>query len=120
MCYFICSDESRYRELHENLKHNVFCGCNEYLTTVSNAYELLLRTSRQIGYRMGVPMILETTLFWPRKAKEMRETAGITISGISCLAEMELFTRVYNAMHAIHITVTWISAPGSQEEVLCK
>jgi len=32
----------------------------------------------------------------------MKEMAGITIKGTLCLAETELHTRVYNAMHASH------------------
>ena len=57
MCFFMHADERRYGELHEELKKGVFRGRDEYPVTVSDAYEFLIRTSRQIGYqrnhRMG-------------------------------------------------------------------
>ena len=51
MCYFMWADEKRYGELHEELKKGVFRGRDKYPVTVSNAYQLLLQTSRQIGYQ---------------------------------------------------------------------
>ena len=51
MCFFIRADERRYGDLQEDLKKGVFRGRDEYPKTVSDAYQLLLRTSRQLGYQ---------------------------------------------------------------------
>ena len=52
MCvFFMRADERRYCEFHEDLKKGVFRGRNEYLETVSDAYQLLLKKSRHIGYQ---------------------------------------------------------------------
>ena len=45
------ANERRFGEFHEELKKGVFGGRDEYPETVSEAYQLLLRTSRQIGYQ---------------------------------------------------------------------
>ena len=50
MCFFMRADPNLYSELHEDLKKGVFRGRDEYPTTVSDAYELLLRTRKQLGY----------------------------------------------------------------------
>jgi len=44
-------DEGRYGELLDNLKKGMFVGRDEYPTTVTRAYDLLLHTSKKIGYR---------------------------------------------------------------------
>ena len=50
MCFVLRSDESFYRDLLEELRNGVYKGRDEYLTTVSDAYKLLMRTYQQIGY----------------------------------------------------------------------
>ena len=58
MCFILRAGENRYVYLLEELRKGVYRGRDEYPNTVSNAYELLLRTSQQIGYsqrRMGQP-----------------------------------------------------------------
>ena len=50
MCLFLRSDESCYRDLLEESRNGVYKCRGKYPTTVSDAYELLMRTSRQIGY----------------------------------------------------------------------
>ena len=50
MCFLMRSDKSRYGELIEDLKKGVFRERDEYPTTVIAAYELLIRTSKQIGF----------------------------------------------------------------------
>ena len=49
MCFLIRSDESRYGDLIEDLKKGVLRERDEYPTTVIAAYELLMRTSEQVG-----------------------------------------------------------------------
>ena len=44
------SNKSRYGELIEDMKKGVFRERDEYPTTVIAAYELLIRTSKQIGF----------------------------------------------------------------------
>ena len=51
MCYFMRADEKRYGELHNEFKKGVFRVRDEYLVTVSDAYQVLLRTPSQIGYQ---------------------------------------------------------------------
>ena len=51
MCFRIRADESRYENLLKDLMKSFFRGHGEYSTFASDAYELLLRTSRQLGYR---------------------------------------------------------------------
>jgi len=53
MCFIQRADESRYGELLDDLHKGVHMGRNEYPKTVSSAYELLLRTFKQSGYRRG-------------------------------------------------------------------
>ena len=56
VCFILRADEIRYGDLLEELRKGVYRGRDKYPTTVSDAYELLLRTSQQIGYtqrRMG-------------------------------------------------------------------
>ena len=49
--YFISrANKIRYGDLLEELRKGVYRGWDEYPTTVPDAYELLLRTSQQIGY----------------------------------------------------------------------
>jgi len=50
MCFLPRSDDSRYGELLSNLKKGVFLGRDEYSPTVMDAYQLLLRTSKE-----GIP-----------------------------------------------------------------
>ena len=50
MCFILRTDEFRYSELLEELRKGVYRGRDEYPTTVPNTYELLLRTSQQVGY----------------------------------------------------------------------
>ena len=49
MCFILRADEGRYGELLDELKKGVYKGRDEYPTTVSDAYELLIRTSKQFG-----------------------------------------------------------------------
>jgi len=49
MCFVLHADEIHHGELQEELKCGVFKGKDEYPSTVSNAYELFLHTSHQIG-----------------------------------------------------------------------
>ena len=56
MCFILRADEICYGDLLEELWKVVYRGRDKYPTTVSDAYELLPRTSQQIGYtqrRMG-------------------------------------------------------------------
>jgi len=50
MCFILWADETRYEELLDNMKKGVLQERDKYLVTVSDAYELLTWTSRQIGY----------------------------------------------------------------------
>ena len=50
MCFILRADKIRYDDLLEELKKEVHRDRDEYPTTVPDAYELLLRTSQQIGY----------------------------------------------------------------------
>jgi len=50
MCFILQSDETRYGELLDDMKKGVFQEQDEYLVMVSDAYELLIQTSRQIRY----------------------------------------------------------------------
>ena len=50
MCFILRADETRYGYLLEELRKGVYRGTVKYPNTVSDAYELLLRTSQQIGY----------------------------------------------------------------------
>jgi hypothetical protein len=59
MCFFIRADERRYGDLHEDLKKGVFRGRDEYPKTISDAYQLLLRTSRQLGYQNSSRRVIE-------------------------------------------------------------
>jgi len=49
MCFLLKADENRYARLLDDSK-KVYKWRNEYPTTVSDAYELLIRTSRQLSY----------------------------------------------------------------------
>jgi len=51
MCFIQRADEGCYIELFEKLKKGVFERRDEYPKTIATAYELLLRTSKQIGYK---------------------------------------------------------------------
>jgi len=51
MCFLFKADESRYRNLLEELKKIVYKGQDEYPTTIADAYQLLLRTSKLIKYK---------------------------------------------------------------------
>ena len=58
MCFILRADENRYGNLLEELRKGVYRGRDKYPNTVSDSYELLLRTSQHIGYsqrRMGQP-----------------------------------------------------------------
>ena len=58
ICFILRADETRYGDLLEELWKGVYRGRDEYPNTVSDAYELLLWTSQQIGYsqrRTGQP-----------------------------------------------------------------
>ena len=58
MCFILRADKIRYGDLLEELRKGVYRGRDEYPNTVSDAYELLLWTSQQIGYsqrRTGQP-----------------------------------------------------------------
>ena len=50
ICFIQRADETRYSELLEDLRKGVFRGRDEYPETVSEAYELLIRTSTQFWY----------------------------------------------------------------------
>ena len=50
VCFILRADETRYGNLLEELRKGVYRNRDEYPNTVSDAYELLLRTSQQIGY----------------------------------------------------------------------
>ena len=50
MCFILREDEICYGDLLEEPRKGVYRGRDEYPTTVPEAYELLLRTSEQIGY----------------------------------------------------------------------
>ena len=50
ICFLLRADENRYAELLDDLKKGVCKGCDKYPTTVSDAYKLLIRTSRQLGF----------------------------------------------------------------------
>ena len=49
MCFVLRTDKIRYSNLLEELRKGVYRGRDEYPTTVTNAYELLLRTSHKSG-----------------------------------------------------------------------
>jgi len=51
MCFLLRDDESRYRDLLEQSKKGVRKGRDEYPMTIADAYQLLLRTSKLIGYK---------------------------------------------------------------------
>jgi len=51
MCFLQRADKGRYGELLDDLKKGMFVGRDEYPTTVARAYDLLLHTSKKIGYR---------------------------------------------------------------------
>ena len=55
VCFILISDESCYGYLVEELRKGVYKGRDEYPTTVPDAYELLMRTSQQIGYVQRLP-----------------------------------------------------------------
>ena len=44
VCFVLRADESRYADLLEELINGVYKGRDEYPTTVSDDYELLMRT----------------------------------------------------------------------------
>ena len=50
MCFILRADEAHYGDLLEELRKGVYRGRDEYPNRVSDAYELLLRKSKQIGY----------------------------------------------------------------------
>ena len=50
ICFLLRSDEYRYKELLVDLKKGAYRGRDEYPTTVSGVYELMILTSQQIGY----------------------------------------------------------------------
>jgi len=50
MCFLLRSDKNRYEELLEDSKQGVFRGCDEYPRTVPEAYKLLIRSSRYLGF----------------------------------------------------------------------
>jgi len=45
ICFIQQADENRYGELQEDLRKGIIKGQDEYLQTVADAYELLLKTS---------------------------------------------------------------------------
>ena len=51
LCFLLRSDESRYGELQNEIKKGIFRGRDEYPTTVEGAYDLMLKTSNQAGYK---------------------------------------------------------------------
>jgi len=51
MCFIQQADEARYRVLLEELQSRVIKGRDEYLEMVAEAYSLMLRTSKRLGYR---------------------------------------------------------------------
>jgi len=51
MYFFLRANKSRYRDLLEELKKGVHKDWDEYPMTVADAYQLLLRTSKLIGYK---------------------------------------------------------------------
>ena len=50
LCFILRAEEIRYGDLLEEPSKGVYIGRNEYTTTVSGSYELLLWTSQKIGY----------------------------------------------------------------------
>ena len=48
MSFLLWSDESHYGDLVEDLKTGLFQGRDEYPLTVTEAYKLLMRTSKEI------------------------------------------------------------------------
>ena len=50
ICFILRADEICYGDILEELRKGVYRGRDEYPTTVSDACELLLRTSQQIRY----------------------------------------------------------------------
>jgi len=46
MCFILWSDERRYNGFLEGLRKRSFLGCDEYPVTVTDAYNLLIRTSQ--------------------------------------------------------------------------
>jgi len=42
MCFLLCADETRYGELLEELKKEVYKGKDEYPKTIVDSYELLI------------------------------------------------------------------------------
>ena len=55
MCFILRADKSRHRDMLEELRKGVYTVRGEYPTTVPDAYELLMRTSRQIRYEQRRP-----------------------------------------------------------------
>jgi len=51
ICFLQRADENRYGELQDELKKRIIKGRDEYPQTVADAYDLLLKTSKQIGYK---------------------------------------------------------------------
>jgi len=51
ICFLLCNDESRYGRLLDDLEKSIFLGRDEYPKTIATTYELLLRTSCQVGYK---------------------------------------------------------------------
>ena len=50
MCFLSQADEYRYADITADLKSGVFRGRDKYPCTVTEAYELLIRTSRERVY----------------------------------------------------------------------
>jgi len=51
MCFLLRANESRYKDFLEEVKKGAPKGQDEYPMTVADAYQLLLRTSKLIGYK---------------------------------------------------------------------
>ena len=50
MCFILRAEKIRYSDSLEELQKGVYRGGDEYPTTVSDTYTLLIRTSQQIRY----------------------------------------------------------------------
>ena len=49
MCFILRADKIGYGGILEELRKGLYRGRNEYPITMSDAYELLLQTSQQLG-----------------------------------------------------------------------
>jgi len=68
---------------------------------------------------MRIPKGLRT-FFLAQQGKRNKKNGRNNNQEDIILAEMELHMRLYNAMPAIHMAITLISAQESQKEVVCK